>query len=168
MEFPIFTHENLGTNLPPWNMEFRKIWVMTFFHEILNSLYFTNENLGTDIHQVWNSLYFTCENLGANTIWKMKFFILCNWNLGWVIFLQVMWNSLYFTWISECIFSYMKNESLCISILYHLSHQGTWKFLSRPTRPRIDTEKRCSFHHRGLKCKGRKSRDSWSNRQVWT
>ena len=41
---------------------------MTFFHEILNSLYFTNENLGTDIHQVWNSLYFTCENLGANTI----------------------------------------------------------------------------------------------------
>ena len=24
-----------------------------------------------------------------------------------------------------------------------------------------------SFHHRGLECKSRKSRDTWSNRQVW-
>ena len=27
--------------------------------------------------------------------------------------------------------------------------------------------KRCPFHHRGLECKSRKSRDTWSNRQVW-
>ena len=27
-------------------------------------------------------------------------------------------------------------------------------------------EKRCPFHYRGLECKSRKSRDSWSNRQV--
>ena len=27
--------------------------------------------------------------------------------------------------------------------------------------------KRCPFHHRGLKCKSTKSRDTWSNRQVW-
>ena len=27
--------------------------------------------------------------------------------------------------------------------------------------------KRCPFHHRGLECKSRKSRDIWSNRQVW-
>ena len=27
--------------------------------------------------------------------------------------------------------------------------------------------KRCSFHHRGLECKSRKSRDIWSNRQIW-
>ena len=26
---------------------------------------------------------------------------------------------------------------------------------------------RCPFHHRGLECKSRKSRDTWSNRQVW-
>ena len=25
---------------------------------------------------------------------------------------------------------------------------------------------RCPFHHRGLECKSRKSRDTWSNRQV--
>ena len=28
-------------------------------------------------------------------------------------------------------------------------------------------EKKCPFHHRVLECKSRKSRDSWSNRQVW-
>ena len=27
-------------------------------------------------------------------------------------------------------------------------------------------KKRCPFHHRGLECKGRKSRDTWSNRQF--
>ena len=26
---------------------------------------------------------------------------------------------------------------------------------------------RCPFHHRGLECKSRKSKDTWSNRQVW-
>ena len=29
------------------------------------------------------------------------------------------------------------------------------------------TPKKVSFHHRGLKCKSRKSRDTWSNRQAW-
>ena len=28
------------------------------------------------------------------------------------------------------------------------------------------TPKRCPFHHRGLECKRRKSRDTWSNRQI--
>ena len=27
--------------------------------------------------------------------------------------------------------------------------------------------KRCSFHYRGLECKSRKSRNTWSNRQIW-
>ena len=27
--------------------------------------------------------------------------------------------------------------------------------------------KRCPFHYRGLECKSRKSRDTWSNRHVW-
>ena len=43
--------------------------------------------------------------------------------------------------------------------------------LGRPTRPsRTNTKKkkkRCPFHHRGLECKSRKSRDTWNNRQVW-
>ena len=28
-------------------------------------------------------------------------------------------------------------------------------------------KKQCPFHHRGLEFKSRKSRDTWSNRQVW-
>ena len=27
--------------------------------------------------------------------------------------------------------------------------------------------KRCPFHYRGLECKSRKSRDTWSTRQIW-
>ena len=38
----------------------------------------------------------------------------------------------------------------------------------RPTRPsRTKTQKRCPFHYRGLECKSRKSRDTWSNKQIW-
>ena len=37
-----------------------------------------------------------------------------------------------------------------------------------PTRSsRTNSPKRCPFHYRGLKCKSRKSRDTWSNRQIW-
>ena len=40
--------------------------------------------------------------------------------------------------------------------------------LWRPTRlSRTNTPKRCPFHHRGLECKSSKSRDTWSNRQIW-
>ena len=28
-------------------------------------------------------------------------------------------------------------------------------------------KKKCPFHDRGLECKNRKPRDSWSNRQIW-
>ena len=31
----------------------------------------------------------------------------------------------------------------------------------------LTCKKRCPFHHIGLECKSRKSRDSWSNRRVW-
>ena len=32
---------------------------------------------------------------------------------------------------------------------------------------RTNTPKRCPFHYRGLECKGRKSRNTWSNKQIW-
>ena len=28
-------------------------------------------------------------------------------------------------------------------------------------------QKRCPFHYRGMECKSRKSRNTWSNRQIW-
>ena len=43
----------------------------------------------------------------------------------------------------------------------------SWMFLWRPTRPfRTNTQKRYHFHYRGLECKSRKSRNTWSNRQI--
>ena len=31
----------------------------------------------------------------------------------------------------------------------------------------LTLKKRCPFHYRGLECKNRKSRVTWSNRQIW-
>ena len=31
----------------------------------------------------------------------------------------------------------------------------------------LTPKKRCPFHYRGLKCKSRKSRNTWSNRKIW-
>ena len=40
--------------------------------------------------------------------------------------------------------------------------------LWRPTSPsRTNTPKRCPFHYRGLGCQSRKSRNTWSNGQIW-
>ena len=44
----------------------------------------------------------------------------------------------------------------------------SWMVLWRPTRPfRTNTQKRCPFHYRGLECKSRTSRNTWSNQQIW-
>ena len=32
---------------------------------------------------------------------------------------------------------------------------------------RTNTQKRCPFYYRGLECNSRKSRNTWSNRQIW-
>ena len=60
------------------------------------------------------------------------------------------------------------NPSLCPN--HECLKTWSWKVLRRPTRPRTNTHthtKRCRFHHRGLECKSKKSRNTWSNRQVW-
>ena len=31
----------------------------------------------------------------------------------------------------------------------------------------LTSPQRCLFHYRGLECKSRKSRNTWSNRQIW-
>ena len=44
----------------------------------------------------------------------------------------------------------------------------SWTVLWRPIRPfGTNTQQRCPFHYRGLECKSRKSRNTWSNRQIW-
>ena len=61
---------------------------------------------------------------------------------------------------------YHSNPSLCPNQQHWRS--WSWTVLWRPTRPfRTNTTKRFSFHYRGLECKSRKSRNTWSNRQSW-
>ena len=61
---------------------------------------------------------------------------------------------------------YHSNPSLCPD--QSCWRSWSWKVLWRPTRPsRTNTPKRCPFHYRGLECKSKKSRDTWSNRQIW-
>ena len=58
---------------------------------------------------------------------------------------------------------YHSNPSLC-----HDQWGWSWTVLWRPIRPfRTKTQKRCPFHYRGIECKSTKSRNTWSNRQIW-
>ena len=51
-------------------------------------------------------------------------------------------------------------------MLKKLKLNGSMKtYKTRPSR--TNTQKRCSFHCRGLECKGRKTRNTWGNRQIW-
>ena len=44
----------------------------------------------------------------------------------------------------------------------------SWMILWTPTRPsRTNTQNTCRFHYRRLECKSKKSRNTWSNRQIW-
>ena len=60
---------------------------------------------------------------------------------------------------------YHSNPSLCPN--HQCQRSWIWMVLWKPTGPSRTNTKRCPFHHRGLECKSRKSRDTWSNRQVW-
>ena len=59
------------------------------------------------------------------------------------------------------------------TVIQVCSDQWCWRswnqmVLWRPTRSsRTNTPKRCPFHYRGLECKSRKSRNTWSNGQIW-
>ena len=61
---------------------------------------------------------------------------------------------------------YHSNPSLCPN--QYCWRSWSWMFLWRSMRPfRTNTQKRGPFHYRGLECKTRKSRNTWSNRQIW-
>ena len=60
---------------------------------------------------------------------------------------------------------YHSNPSQCPN--QECWRSSSWMVLWRPIRPsRTNSPKRCPFHYRGLKCKSRSSRDTWSNRQI--
>ena len=61
---------------------------------------------------------------------------------------------------------YHGNPSLCPN--QYCWRTWSWMVLWRPTRPfRTNTQKRCPFLYRVLECKSRKSRNTWSIRQIW-
>ena len=60
---------------------------------------------------------------------------------------------------------YHSNPSLCSN--HECWRSWSWMVLRRPIRPRTNIQKRCPFHYRGLECKSRKSRNTWSNRKNW-
>ena len=65
------------------------------------------------------------------------------------------------------IIQYHSNPSLCSD--QKCWRSWSWMVLWRPTRPsRTNTPKRCPFHYKGLVCKSRKSRNTWSNMQIWS
>ena len=45
--------------------------------------------------------------------------------------------------------------------------EGEWFYEDLQDLLELTSKKRCPVHYRGLECKSRKSRDTWSNRQVW-
>ena len=64
------------------------------------------------------------------------------------------------------IIQHHSNPSLCPN--HWCWRRLSWPVLWIPTRPsRTDTKKRHPFHHRGLECKSRNSRDTGVTRQVW-
>ena len=66
---------------------------------------------------------------------------------------------------------YHGNPSLCPNQKFWRS--WSWMVVWRPIRPfktkkkKEKKKKRYPFHYRGLECKSRKSRNTWSNRQIW-
>ena len=61
---------------------------------------------------------------------------------------------------------YHSNPSLCPN--QECWRSWSWTVLWRPIRSfRTNTQKRCPFHYRGREYKSRKSRNTWSNRQIW-
>ena len=55
----------------------------------------------------------------------------------------------------------------CIWLLCDQGRSGSWMVLWRPTRPfRTNTQRRFPYHYRGLECKSRKSRNTWSTGKL--
>ena len=62
------------------------------------------------------------------------------------------------------------NPSLCPTSAEEAEVEQFYEDLQdlTPTRPtRTNIQKICPFYYRGLECKSRKSRKTWSNRQIW-
>ena len=63
-----------------------------------------------------------------------------------------------YTYVCACIYIY----------IYIYTYIYICIYIHWPTRLfRTNTQKKCPFHHTAMECKSRKSRNTWSNRQIW-
>ena len=83
-------------------------------------------------------------------------------------YLAAIWKMTeWFQFISKQNIQHHNNPSLCHNHWWW--RNWSWMILQRSTiHHRTNTKERCPFHHRGLECKNRKSRDTWKNRQIWS
>ena len=118
-----------------------------------------------------------CWHIECNTFTASSFRI---WNSSTGIPLTSLalfkWCFLWSTWryIPGCLapgeWSHHRDYLGCEDLFLYSSsvYSSHILLISSASRPSIThTPKRCPFHYRGLKCKSRKSRDSWSNSQIW-
>ena len=52
-------------------------------------------------------------------------------------------------------------------LTYVEEDEDEWFHEDLQDRLELTPKKRCPFHYRGLECKSRKPRNTWSNRQIW-
>ena len=45
--------------------------------------------------------------------------------------------------------------------------EAEWFYEDLQDRLELTSPQKCPFYYRGLECKSRKSRNTWSNRQIW-
>ena len=67
----------------------------------------------------------------------------------------------------SCGFKAKPFKTIVIQVYAPTSNNKEAEFEDLQDLLELTPKKRCPFHHRGLECKSRKSRDSYSNRQVW-
>ena len=70
-------------------------------------------------------------------------------------------NTIYFLWIYNIMVIQVYARPV---MLKKLKLNG---YMKTTTPFRTNTQKRYPFHYRGLECKSRKSRNTWSKRQIW-
>ena len=61
----------------------------------------------------------------------------------------------------------VKMTSLVSAMGQVKAHEVEWLYEELQDLPELTPPNRGPFHYRGLECKSRKSRDTWSNRQIW-
>ena len=116
-------------------ISFRKIWVVTFLHEICSCLYIMNENLGTDF-PTWNLDFSTLafEHLGTE-LFPMKYEIL-------VFYIELGINKV--TWKWNFSYSHLK---ICVLTFLHQGQNTVYLTMERIgiNFPTINTEFSISY-----------------------